>query len=146
MNITNIQVDTMKDELLNQMQYIIDTQDYLLEQEEVIRNKILDIDHEIELSSDKDIIRGYKMYKLLRDVRRERRIVKDRLEEIKPLVKLVNESVFMSNKNKINQVCENIETIIEKNVNADVRKAYRVREMRNEFGDTIYKTHGVVVK
>ena len=144
MNIANIQVDIMKDELLNQMQYIIDAQDYLLEKEKVIWDKLLDLDHFVELSSDLNVVEGYNTYKMIREARRERRIVKNKIEEIKPLVKLVNESVFMSNKNKINQVCDNIDSVIKKNV--DSRKAYRVREMRSEFGDTIYKTHGVVVK
>jgi len=54
--------------------------------------EIQDILHEIELSEDKDMAGGYKLYRMLRESRRLRRQKKDENELLQPLVDLVRSS------------------------------------------------------
>ena len=63
-----------------------------------------DINHEIELSADKDLYKGYLMYKEIRELRRRRRTAKDEnamLEEMYEFLKSQQGQQFKSRIQKI---------------------------------------------
>ena len=54
---------------------------YLINRETELNNAMQDVMHYIEFN-DVNVVKGYNLYKQLQDIRIERRIVKDELEEV----------------------------------------------------------------
>ena len=57
----------------------------LLEEKQDIHEMIVDINHEIELSDNKNGVEGYKIYAQQRDILRRRRVVKNDLQILEKL-------------------------------------------------------------
>lgn len=110
----------------------------LLNQLSIVDKKKTDIEHYIELSLDLNGAQGYNAYKLLREVLRERREIKDKIDEIWFL------SEFMCSKTLhkeqiINNLIKNIENKHNQNTGIEDAKNYKVRVLKELFGDTISK-------
>lgn len=98
--------------------------------------KKTDVEHYIEIHDKLNAAQGYQAYKMLNEVLKERREIKDDIEELRPLMDFLSGTkVYDHNtKNKINQLISNA---YEKNENADEMKKYRVRVLKEVFGETI---------
>lgn len=69
-----------------------------------IEDELNDISHEIELSNAKDMYKGWQMYKLIRDLRIERRRAKEENELLKDMYKFFTSQVGQEFKNKVQQI------------------------------------------
>lgn len=71
--------------IFDRIDRVIEYYKYTLEEEERLDKATQDVLHYIELSENLNAPEGYKAYKLLRDIRRKRRKIKDDHRVIKPL-------------------------------------------------------------
>lgn len=69
-----------------------------------IEDELNDINHEIELSSPKDLYKGWLMYKTIRDLRIERRRRKEEVELMKDMYEYFKSQPGQAFKNKIQQI------------------------------------------
>lgn len=86
-----------------------------------------DINHEIELSDDKDLYRGYLMYKEIRELRRKRRQAKNENELIKDVYEYFTSQQGQAFKNKVQQLQGGARKIEE----AQQRRTYVPRQRKD---------------
>lgn len=104
----------------------------------IVDQKKSDIEHFIELNSNLSASQGYKVYKLLKEVLEERRVIKNQIEELKPPMDFINGVQLTNPKNKTT-LFKDIKKRYNTNSNEVERKKYNVRILTDVFGDVIRK-------
>ena len=69
-----------------------------------IQGELQDIEHEIELSPNKNMYEGYILYKQIKDLRMERRRCKEEVEILKDMYEFFTSQVGKEFKNKIQRI------------------------------------------
>lgn len=69
-----------------------------------IHGELQDIEHEIELSPNKNMYEGYLLYKQIKDLRMERRRCKEEVEILKDIYEFFTSQVGKEFKNKIQRI------------------------------------------
>ena len=69
-----------------------------------IQGELQDIEHEIELSPNKNMYEGYVLYKQIKDLRMERRRCKEEVEILKDMYEFFTSQVGKEFKNKIQRI------------------------------------------
>lgn len=69
-----------------------------------IHGELQDIEHEIELSPNKNMYEGYLLYKQIKDLRMERRRCKEEIEILKDIYEFFTSQVGKEFKNKIQRI------------------------------------------
>ena len=64
-----------------------------------------DLEHVMELSDNKDVVGGYRLYKKLTDVRRERRACKSEIDLLKPLYDYLCSNNVMNDLSRLQGNC-----------------------------------------
>ena len=64
-----------------------------------------DVEHIMELTNDKDVVHGYKLYKKLTMIRRERRACKNEIDLLKPLYDYLTNNNVMNDLSRIQGSC-----------------------------------------
>ena len=102
----------------------------LSEEQSILDQKVLDIQHYIE-SRNLNAVEGYKAYKLLQETLKERRMVKNKMAEIEPLY----QNLIVTNKmeNKARELKRKVAETQRKNNS----KVYNVKVMKDVFGNVI---------
>lgn len=104
----------------------------LSEEQSILDQKVLDIQHYIE-SRNLNAVEGYKAYKLLQETLKERRIVKNRASEIDPIYsELIN--------TKLNNKAAEIQKKVVEIHNRNNKSGYNVRVMKDVFGKRIERS------
>ena len=98
-----------------------------------------DLNHEAELSENKDMYRGYLLYKEIRDVRRKRRLAKDENLLLKDLYDYLSTQQGQAFKNKIRDIQGRSAKVYE----AQQHRTYKPRQKSDM---TITEKHAEVVK
>lgn len=100
--------------------------DYERDLEEIkrIEDCLNDLNHEIELSSQKDMYKGWKLYKEIRDLRIERRRCKEEVELLKEMYEYLTSQQSQTFKNRIQQIQGNATRLRE----AQERRTYKPRQ------------------
>lgn len=93
-----------------------------------IEEELNDINHEIELSSPKDLYKGWLMYKTIRELRIERRRCKNENELLKETYEYFKSQQGQAFKNKIQQLQGNATKVYE----IQEHRTYRPRQ-RNDL-------------
>ena len=75
-----------------------------VERIEEIQGELQDIEHEIELSPNKNMYEGYLLYKQIKDLRMERRRCKEEVEILKDIYEFFTSQVGKEFKNKIQRI------------------------------------------
>lgn len=76
--------------------------------------KTQDILHEIEMSRDKDIRNGYDAYKLLREVRRDRRVCKNENELLRPVITFLEKNpTLIDDLERLQSHCQQLKETID---------------------------------
>lgn len=102
---------------------------------EIEQQKRTDVNHYIEFHN-LNAAQGYEAYKLLQEILKSRKEIKDKIEEMKPIIEFVNSNPI-SNPNKHNSINNKINKINDKNKRSYETKKYRVRVMTGIFGNTM---------
>lgn len=89
-----------------------------------IEDELNDINHEIELSSPKDLYKGWLMYKTIRDLRIERRRCKEENELMKDMYEYFKSQQGQAFKSKIQQIQGNAAKLRE----VQERRTYKPRQ------------------
>lgn len=89
-----------------------------------IEDELNDINHEIELSSPKDLYKGWLMYKTIRDLRIERRRCKEENELMKDMYEYFKSQQGQAFKSKIQQIQGNTAKLRE----VQERRTYKPRQ------------------
>ena len=97
-----------------------------------------DVEHFIELNNNLNASQGYKVYKLLKETLEERRIIKNQIDELRPIMDFVGGSQ-LTNPKKKTSLFNDIEKKHNLNNNADELKKYNVRVLTDLFGEVIKK-------
>lgn len=98
--------------------------------------KVGDIEHFIEFNNSLNAAQGYQIYKLLKEVLEERRIIKNQINEFSVIYHFVKENYDNNKKKSL------IRSITDRNNvhnNEAENKKYRVRVLTEIFGDTLRK-------
>ena len=104
----------------------------LSEEQSILDQKVLDIQHYIE-SRNLNAVEGYKAYKLLQETLKERRLVKNRASEIEPIYSaLIN--------TKLNNKATEIQKKVVEIHNRNNKSGYNVRVMKDVFGKRIERS------
>ena len=104
----------------------------LSEEQSILDQKVLDIQHYIE-SRNLNAVEGYKAYKLLQETLKERRMVKNRASEIDPIYSaLIN--------TKLNNKAAEIQKKVVEIHNRNDKSGYNVRVMKDVFGKRIERS------
>lgn len=104
----------------------------LSEEQSILDQKVLDIQHYIE-SRNLNAVEGYKAYKLLQETLKERRMVKNRASEIDPIYSaLIN--------TKLNNKAAEIQKKVVEIHNRNNKSGYNVRVMKDVFGKRIERS------
>lgn len=98
-----------------------------------------DLNHEAELSENKDMYHGYLLYKEIRDVRRKRRLAKDENLLLKDLYDYLSTQQGQAFKNKIRDIQGRSAKVYE----AQQHRTYKPRQKSDM---TITEKHAEVVK
>jgi hypothetical protein len=95
--------------LIGDIRMITDRYRILEEQFKDVEDLHCDLEHEIEFSNY-DIQRGYKAYKQFRDMRIERRKLKDEIELLEPIATYINENrkIFLDGLGRVKGECKKI--------------------------------------
>jgi len=102
----------------------------------VIDQKRTDVEHVIEISQDKNASEGYNLYRLMRDILRERRTIKDAMDEIDVLMRYL-QSRGIEAINAMPKTIEGIENKIKLHDQDERVRTYQVRVMTEVFGEVI---------
>ena len=70
-----------------------------------LENRQTDIEHVMELSDNKDVVSGYRLYKKLADIRRERRACKSEIDLLKPLYDYLCSNNVMNDLSRLQGGC-----------------------------------------
>ena len=92
-----------------------------------LESEMQDILHYIEMGKDKDIQKGYKLYKRLSEVRKERRQMKNELDLLQPVYELFHATPLMSQIANVQGECKKMKQIIDSrcyNVRTDVLEEF----------------------
>lgn len=117
-------------EIFEQLNELQEYYDELRHAQSNADQKISDIHHFIEISDNLNAADGYNMYKMLRNVLRERREIKDQLAEMRPVMESINpERILKSEKSVVNN--------IRKQHSNRENRTYRTRVMKEVFGKRI---------
>ena len=108
----------------------------LSNKQSIADQKISDVEHFIELSNNLNASQGYKAYKLLKEVLEERRNIKDKIDELRPLLSFINKTPLINPKEKTSLI-RGLNKVKNNNDNASEVKSYKVRVLTDIFGDTI---------
>ena len=128
------------EQLKKSIQEISDHKHYLNNQLSTVDKKVSDILHYIELSENLNSVQGYNAYKLLREVTRERREIKNKIDEMNYLNQyMVQKS--LAELTALDKVSANVTKVHTKNISEDSTKRYEVRVLTELFGETIKKKH-----
>ena len=95
-----------------------------------------DVEHFIEINPNLNASQGYSAYRLLKDVLEERRDIKNKIDELKPMLDFVNASQ-LTNPVKKDKLYQSITARRDNNRNESENKVYRVRILTDVFGDVI---------
>ena len=96
-----------------------------------------DVLHFMELH-DLSASEGYRAYKLTQEILRKRREFKNELNELAPIVNFINNNLSDSRKGeKRTKLLEKVEEITHINENSAELKEYRVRILKEIFGETM---------
>ena len=102
----------------------------------LIDQKRTDVEHVIEISQDKNASEGYNLYRLMRDILRERRTIKDAIDEIDVLMRYL-QSRGIEAINAMPKTIEGIENKIKLHDQDERVRTYQVRVMTEVFGEVI---------
>ena len=102
----------------------------------LIDQKRTDVEHVIEISQDKNASEGYNLYRLMRDILRERRTIKDAMDEIDVLMRYL-QSRGIEAINAMPKTIEGIENKIKLHDQDERVRTYQVRVMTEVFGEVI---------
>jgi len=128
------------EQLKQSIQEIADYKTLLNNQLSTVDKKVSDILHYIELSENLNSVQGYNAYKLLREVTRERREIKNKIDEMNYLNQyMVQKS--LAELTTLDKVSANVTKAHAKNISEDNTKRYEVRVLTELFGETIKKKH-----
>ena len=117
-------------EIFEQLNELQEYYDELRHAQSNADQKISDIHHFIEISDNLNAADGYNMYKMLREVLRERREIKDQVAEMRPVMESINpERILKSEKSVVNN--------IRKQHSNRENRTYRTRVMKEVFGKRI---------
>lgn len=83
---------------------ISNTYNNSIEEIKEVEQSLMDLLHEIELSSDKDMYQGYLLYKEIKALRIRRRQAKERVELLKGMYDFVNGNQVAQIKNTLGQL------------------------------------------
>ena len=83
---------------------ISNTYNNSIEEIKEVEQSLMDLLHEIELSSDKDMYQGYLLYKEIKALRIRRRQAKERVELLKSIYDFVNGNQVAQIKNTLGQL------------------------------------------
>ena len=64
-----------------------------------------DVEHVMELSNNQDIVGGYRLYRKLADIRRERRMYKNESDLLKPLYDYLKQNSIMNDLSRLQGSC-----------------------------------------
>ena len=95
-----------------------------------------DVEHFIEINPNLNASQGYNAYRLLKEVLEERRDIKNKIDELKPMLDFVNASQ-LTNTAKKKSLYQSITARRDNNSNDAENKIYRVRILTDIFGDII---------
>lgn len=95
-----------------------------------------DVEHFIEINPNLNASQGYNAYRLLKEVLEERRDIKNKIDELKPMLDFVNASQ-LTNPAKKKSLYQSITARRDNNSNDAENKIYRVRILTDIFGDII---------
>lgn len=126
----------LAEELFNTSEEIRTEWKGLRNKQSIADQKISDVEHFIELSSNLNAAQGYNAYKLLKEVLEERREIKNRIDELGPLLSFINKTTLVNPNKKISLI-KDLNRVKDRNNNADEVKKYNVRILTDIFGDTI---------
>lgn len=98
--------------------------------------KILDVEHYIEISKSLNAAQGYNAYKLLKDVLEERRHIKDQIDEMRPLMRTIQQSNLNEQK-AMGSLYQSIKDRNRISKNEAENRKYNVRVLTEIFGETI---------
>ena len=85
-------------------QNVIKTYERDVERIDEIQGELQDIEHEIELSPNKNMYEGYLLYKQIKDLRMERRHCKEEVEILKDMYEFLTSQAGQEFKNKIQRI------------------------------------------
>lgn len=136
-DVSKLDIGRMKDDLLSDMRRVLDVQQELFGKPSTVDRKICDVQHHIELVDNLNASEGFQAYRMLKDLLRERREVKNRISEISAFADLIGSSSLIKNERKTKKISSITDTRVYRNKNADKEKIYRVRELHNVFGNVI---------
>ena len=113
---------------------ISNTYNNSIEEIKEVEQSLMDLLHEIELSSDKDMYQGYLLYKEIKTLRIRRRQAKERVELLKGMYDFVNGNQVAQIKNTLGQLKGNSKKTLSHQNN-------RVYSARQRDDLTIEKKH-----
>ncbi len=125
----------LKDNLFDSTDQIFKEWKELHNELSIADKKRSDVEHYIEFFN-LNAAQGYKAYKMLKDILQERREIKNKIEELKPLVDFSN-GFNLRNLNKRKQIEKRINDKIQLNMCSTESKRYQVRVMTEIFGDVM---------
>lgn len=102
----------------------------------IVDKKRMDVEHVMELSQDKNASEGYNLYKMMREVLRERRLIKDEMDELEVSVVYLK-SKCIGSENNMTKVIESVNNKIKLHDQDEKIRTYQVRVMTEVFGNTI---------
>ena len=102
----------------------------------LVDKKRSDVEHFMEISQDKNASEGYALYKMLREILRERREIKNEIDELDILIKWIREKGIAENHNLGKTITE-VESKIAHNSSEESAKSYRVRVLTEVFGSKL---------
>ena len=108
-----------------------------------VEQSLMDLLHEIELSSDKDMYQGYLLYKEIKALRIRRRQAKERVELLKSIYDFVNGNQVAQIKNTLGQLKGNSKKTLSHQNNrvysARQRDDLTIENKHTGFGDLMKK-------
>ena len=122
------EIEELNQKLLNIANEMKSNKKKLYHDLEIVEKKIKDIQHYIEIYNV-NAAEGYKAYKLLQESLKERRVIKDELFEMKPIV----DSLYNSG-NNVNNTVSKVKQRLE-------NRKYNVKILKEVFGKTMKNTH-----
>lgn len=117
----------------NVVEEIKTTRNNLIKELSSVDLKVSDVQHYIE-GRNLNAVEGFKAYKLLQDILRERRVIKNKISEIEP----VYYSLIVTNKldNKAKDIEKKVLTI----QNRNSISGYNVKVLKDVFGERIERS------
>ena len=122
---------------------ISDTYNNSLDEIKEVEQSLMDLLHEIEFSSDKDMYQGYLLYKEIKALRIRRRQAKERVELLKGMYDFVNGNQIAQIKNTLGQLKGNSKKTLshQNNRSARQRDDLTIEKKHTDFEDLIRNDH-----